>query len=198
MGTADLPTVCEGPCCQRALALVMGARVQLSQSPVGWEEQRCRPLLSPAPEARFLGHQPWTKSPCETAGNSLHLQTVKDGQPTQNPEEQSVRPHKSPRHSAQPGCAYLLPSPRLPKAALISQEDLCSTVEANRYVLQAFLLTSQPSPQTMTSGAGQGTTAFEQRLQLPPPHRSLKSHAQMLLHLFTERHNEVSLDEWPG
>lgn len=93
MATADFPTAWEGPCWQRALALSDGGLGPTVPVP-GWlgggfyTRQHCRPLLNPAPEAYFLGHQPWTKSPCKTAGNSPHLQTAHSAR---------WRPHTKPR-----------------------------------------------------------------------------------------------------
>lgn len=177
--------------------LVSAAWVQLSQSPVGWEEASAADSTA---NLCLTQHISWDISP----GREVHarlqdthctskLCTVQDGQPTHNPAEQWVHPHKSPGHSAQPGCPYT----RLPKAALISQEYLCSTVKATRCVLQALLQTCQPSPKTltMTSVRAKAKLHLSKTLQFPPPHRRLNSHRQMLLHLLNERHNEVPPDE---
>lgn len=179
------------------------AWVQPSQLLVGCERSftlaRTADRCSTQYQKLFLGYQPWTKSarPQETHC-TYKLQCI------------NLTTHKNPRgildsSTQKPWtlCTTRMFPPitrhpllRLPKAALIIWKDLCGTIKATLYVLKAFLLTFQASPQTLIMKSLRARTDFhffKQKLQFLLPHRSLKNHMQVDAH---PSYWEVPSEEW--
>lgn len=162
--------------------------VQSSQLLVACEEVLHQPVLQTSAQPNTRNTYPGIPAldkKCKTTGNALHLQTAvyKPDNP-QNPQMTVTLLHTNflvHLHS-QNVPTYYSPSPI--KAVLIIGQYLCGTVKATLCPesLPTDLPSQSPNLDNETYG-GQGIVSLKQRLQFLPPHRSLKRHIQMLLHL---------------